>query len=327
MRKELSAKDYIEGIKSGDRTILARAISLVESTNEEHDQLAQEILGKLKTSERSKVVGISGTPGVGKSTFIEALGMKLIEKNLKIAVLAIDPSSVKTGGSILGDKTRMQNLSAHPNAFIRPSASGKTLGGVTAKTRESIFLCEVFGFDVILVETVGVGQSELTVGQMVDFFLLLMQPGSGDDLQGIKRGILEVCDLLAINKADGDQLNRANLAKSEFELALKILRSSDGQIPKVYTCSATEGTGIDQIWKEIELYFQNNDIESKRQKQLGYWLEGLLQEKLRNYLGHNPEYLRRKELALEKLWQRKSNIYKEVNHLISDLVRGNFESD
>ena len=215
MRKTLSLEDYSKGIEEGDISILSRAITLVESKNQEHQKLARELIREiLPKTGRAVRLGISGTPGVGKSTFIESFGKLLTSQGLKVAVLAVDPSSQITGGSILGDKTRMNELAIDPLSFIRPSPSGSSLGGVTSKTWESMLLCEAFGFDVIIVETVGVGQSETAVARITDLFLLLMQPGGGDDLQGIKRGIMEMADLICINKADGDQLSQAKLAKN-----------------------------------------------------------------------------------------------------------------
>lgn len=293
-RRELTVDDYILGIKSCDVTILSRAITLVESKNAAHKLIANELMSKIiPLTGKAKRIGISGTPGVGKSTFIESFGMSLIDKNLKVAVLAIDPTSYKSGGSILGDKTRMNQLSGHPGSFIRPTPSGTSLGGVASKTRESLLLCEAAGFDVIIVETVGVGQSEVTVSKLVDFFFVLMQPGGGDDLQGIKRGILELADLVAINKADGDKLQLAKLAKGEYESALHILRSNEFWTPPVTLCSGLSGYGLNEIWNIINEFYSKmaseNKLNLKREKQLQKWLKELFLEKL------NQEYIDTKD--------------------------------
>lgn len=249
----MTTEDLISGILKSDRGALSRAITLVESTNAKDKLQAREIIKTcLPKSGNSIRIGITGIPGAGKSTFIEALGMYLTELGKKVAVLAIDPSSPVSGGSIMGDKTRMNQLSMSPNAFVRPSASAKNLGGVARKTRESIILCEAAGFDVILVETVGVGQSETAVYDMTDTFLLLLIAGAGDQLQGIKRGIMEMCDVLIINKADGENTIKAQRAKAEFSAALHFFAEKEsGWYPKVETCSALEKTHIDKVWDDI----------------------------------------------------------------------------
>ena len=255
-RRVLSLDDYVEGILKGDRVILSRAITLIESANPDHFEMAQAIIERcLPHSGNSLRIGITGVPGVGKSTFIESFGTRLTGMGHKLAVLAIDPSSERTKGSILGDKTRMETLSVDPHAFIRPSPSGSTLGGVARKTRETIILCEAAGFDVILVETVGVGQSETVVKSMVDFFLLLMLAGAGDELQGIKRGIMEMADGLIINKADGDNKAKAVGAQAQYRAALKLFPKNESQwdVP-VEVCSALEGYAIDKVWKMILQY-------------------------------------------------------------------------
>ena len=255
-RRVLSLDDYVEGILKGDRVILSRAITMIESANPDHFEMAQAIIERcLPHSGNSLRVGITGVPGVGKSTFIESFGTMLTGMGHKLAVLAIDPSSERTKGSSLGDKTRMEALSVDPNAFIRPSPSGSTLGGVARKTRESIVLCEAAGFDVILVETVGVGQSETVVKSMVDFFLLLMLAGAGDELQGIKRGIMEMADGLIINKADGDNKAKAVGAQAQYRAALKLFPKNENQwtVP-VEICSALEGFAIDKVWNMILQY-------------------------------------------------------------------------
>jgi len=274
-KPQRSVAEYVDGLQSGDRMILAQAITLVESNRPEQVALAQDILKQLRSEQQNTFrIGITGSPGVGKSTFIEGLGMQLIAQGHKVAVLSIDPSSHITKGSILGDKTRMNDLSAHPNAFIRPSPSAGTLGGVSRNTRETIELCEAAGYDRILVETVGVGQSETSVYYMTDFFLLLLLPGAGDDLQGIKRGIVEMADLLIINKADGDRAQLALDSKKDYQSALRLFpaKTTDWQ-PKVTTCSALNGEGIAEIGQLLEQYrSQPALLKSKRATQSNYWL-------------------------------------------------------
>ena len=240
-------------VRSGDRRGLAKAITLVESTRPDHQRQAQELLEMLlPATGKAARVGITGVPGVGKSTFIESFGLYLIGEGKQVAVLAVDPSSSRSGGSILGDKTRMAELSASPHAFIRPSPSAGSLGGVAQRTREAMLVCEAAGYDVVLVETVGVGQSEVAVASMVDFFLVLMLPGGGDELQGIKKGILEIADALAVNKADGDNLGRAQRAVAEYRSALRLFRhGSANWAPPVVPISALESSGMDEVWKII----------------------------------------------------------------------------
>lgn len=272
-RRELSVDDYVEGICKGDRVILSRAITLIESTNPEHQKLAQQVIERcLPYSGKSLRIGITGVPGAGKSTFIEAFGTFLTAHGKQIAVLAIDPSSERSKGSILGDKTRMEQLSVDPHAFIRPSPSGLTLGGVARKTRETIVLCEAAGFDVIIVETVGVGQSETVVKSMVDFFLLIMLSGAGDELQGIKRGIMEMADALVINKADGDNVTPAQVARARYQSALHLFPKNDnGWAVPVTTCSSLEHTDIDKVWEIISqfeaLTKSNGFFEKNRNEQ------------------------------------------------------------
>lgn len=256
-RKSLSADDYVEGILRGDRTILSQAITLVESNLPDHYDLAQEVVERcLPASSRSVRIGITGVPGAGKSTFIETFGTLLTRHyGRRLAVLAIDPSSQQSGGSIMGDKTRMEQLSTDPDAFIRPSPSAGTLGGVARKTRESIILCEAAGFDTIIVETVGVGQSETAAHSMVDFFLVLMLAGAGDELQGIKRGIMEMADTIVITKADGNNVQKAEMARVEYKNALHLFPPSPSKwAPRVMTCSSREKTGISEIWEAIRDY-------------------------------------------------------------------------
>lgn len=283
MKSNLTLDYYLEGFKKKDRTILSRAITLVESQNPDHQKLAQELLKTLlPQTGKSQRIGISGTPGVGKSTFIEAFGKLLTSKGKTLAVLAVDPTSQVSGGSILGDKTRMNELAIDPLAYIRPSPSGINLGGVARRTRESLLLCEAFGFDYVFIETVGVGQSETTVAQMVDLFVMLLQPGAGDDLQGIKRGILEMVDMVVVTKDDGENHPIIQKAKHDYERALHILRH-EGWIPPVLTCSALTKAGLPELDKVIGTYFkdQQNMIKAKRDKQGLDWMWQLIHDGLK----------------------------------------------
>lgn len=304
-KKQKTVEEYISGILEGDRVVLGQAITLIESTREEHKLLAQEIIEKcLPHTGNSVRVGITGTPGVGKSTFIEAFGKFITSKGEKIAVLAIDPSSHFSRGSILGDKTRMEELSADTNAFIRPSPAGTSLGGVARKTRETIALCEAAGYEMIVIETVGVGQSEIAVHSMVDFFLLLLNPGAGDELQGIKRGIVEMADLVAVNKADGDMLTTAKEAKRAYWNALHLFPPKESNwTPQVVTCSALTGTGIDSINSIIQDFQQkmteSNWWQEHRQQQSKYWLEESIQEQLHSLFSQN-ERVQSKRAEIEK---------------------------
>lgn len=288
-----TAKEYFDGIRKGNLTTLSQAITLVESSKRAHHELAQEIINLcIPYSGNSIRIGITGVPGVGKSTFIEAMGQFVIEQGHKLAVLAIDPSSQVSKGSILGDKTRMEKLSSVDEAFIRPSPSAGSLGGVANATRESILLCEAAGYDVIFVETVGVGQSETAVHSMVDFFLLLMLAGAGDELQGIKRGIMEMADTIIINKADGDNLKKAKLARREYINALHLFPPSPtGWYPKVEICSALKYEGMDKVWKVIEDYKNSMTVKgfftSKRQEQAKYWMHEAIRAELDNLFLQN----------------------------------------
>lgn len=290
-----SANTLISKILTNDKVALSRAITLVESTNSEHLIKANEIInGCLPYANKSIRIGITGVPGVGKSTFIEAFGKHLTSMGKKVAVLAIDPSSTISHGSILGDKTRMEELVKDENAYIRPSASGETLGGVARKTRETIILCEAAGFDTIIIETVGVGQSETAVHSMVDFFLLLKISGAGDELQGIKRGIMEMADAVVINKADGDNINKAKLAKTEFSRALHLFPAKkSGWIPTVATCSAIIPEGINTVWDTIVTYFElvkaNHYFDEKRKEQNQYWMMETINEQLKTNFYNHPE--------------------------------------
>ena len=290
-----SPQELINGILSGNIAALSRAITLVESTNEAHLAKANEVINAcLPHANKSVRIGITGVPGVGKSTFIEAFGKYLTGLGKKVAVLAVDPSSTISHGSILGDKTRMEELVKDPNAYIRPSASGETLGGVARKTRETITLCEAAGFDTILIETVGVGQSETAVHSMVDFFLLLKISGAGDELQGIKRGIMEMADAIVINKADGDNIKKAKLAKVEFNRALHLFPAKkSGWTPTTATCSAITREGIPEVWDTIlkfkELTETNNYFFEKRKEQNQYWMLETINEQLKTNFYNHPE--------------------------------------
>ena len=294
-RKHLTAADYVEGILRGDVTILGQAVTLVESTVPEHQQMAQEVIEKcLPHSGRSIRVGISGVPGAGKSTSIDEFGIHLLkEHGGKLAVLAIDPSSERTKGSILGDKTRMEKLSVHPDSFIRPSPSAGSLGGVARKTRETIVLCEAAGFDKILVETVGVGQSETACHSMVDFFLLIQLAGTGDELQGIKRGIMEMADGIVINKCDGNNVDKCHLAATQFRNALHLFPMPEsGWLPQVLTYSGFYGYGIKEVWdmvyKYIDFVKANGYFDHRRNEQAKYWMYESIKEQLHNSFFQNP---------------------------------------
>lgn len=294
-RRPLTVDDYADGVLSGDRAMLGRAITLVESRRYEHQEMAQELLVRLLPhTGRSIRVGITGVPGAGKSTTIEALGCNLTGAGHKVAVLAIDPSSQVTGGSILGDKTRMARLSCEPNAFIRPSPSSGTLGGVARKTRETMLLCEAAGYDVVLVETVGVGQSETVVNEMVDFFLVLTIAGAGDELQGIKRGVLELADMIAVNKADGDNALNAERAAQQYRSVLKFTRPKNPHWSTVVlTCSAICNLRLDELWKTVEEFRDRmqslGKFEETRRRQLIRWMWGTVEDRVMNALRQHPD--------------------------------------
>tara|TARA_B100000508_G_scaffold141093_1_gene146644 strand:- start:169247 stop:170281 length:1035 start_codon:yes stop_codon:yes gene_type:complete len=285
-RESMNHDELLSGILSGDLKALSSGITLLESKRSEDKEIAQQLVSScLKHAKESVRIGITGVPGVGKSTFIEAFGQLVIERGHKIAVLAIDPSSEKSGGSILGDKTRMNKLSTSPDAFIRPSSAGKSLGGVARKTRESIILCEAAGFDHILIETVGVGQSETVVHSMVDFFLLLMLAGAGDELQGIKRGIMEMADALVITKADGDNLTNAQKARKEYQNAMHLFPPNENEwIPKALISSAYDNRNIDKVFDTVESYVNqtklNGHFEKNRRSQDRYWMHETIAEVL-----------------------------------------------
>ncbi len=300
---------YQEGILKGDRRVLAKAITLVESILPAHRLLAQELMdGLLDRTGKAVRLGITGVPGAGKSTFVESFGMMLLGRGHKLAVLAIDPSSARSGGSILADKTRMERLSVEPGAFIRPSPSGGTLGGVARMTRETMLLCEAAGFDVVIVETVGVGQSEVTVAGMVDFFMILMITGAGDELQGIKKGILELADAVAVNKADGDNIGRAETARKELEMAMHLTLPRSGTwTPPVMTCSAVTSAGLEEIWAVVNDHHRRltatGELEARRRDQALQWMWALIKEGLEERFHRNREVGKHLEATVARVRQ------------------------
>lgn len=293
-RRTFSTDEYVDGILRGDITILSQAITLIESNKPEHYDQAQQIIERcLPHAGRSVRIGITGVPGAGKSTFIEAVGNMVVSLHHRLAVLAIDPSSERSGGSILGDKTRMESISSNPDIFIRPSPSAGSLGGVARKTRETIVLCEAAGFDVIFIETVGVGQSETAVHSMVDMFMLLQISGAGDELQGIKRGIMEMADMMVITKADGENRQKAELARAQFQSALHLFPMPEsGWRPKVYTCSAVAETGLEEVWKGVEEFLDhiesNGYFQSNRNRQNKYWMYESINDALKDSFYRDP---------------------------------------
>ncbi len=321
-QKEISVDILFEAIISKDTTALSKGITLIESTQQNHIQKAQQLIEKcLPYANNSIRIGITGVPGVGKSTFIEALGNILIEKGKKVAVLAVDPSSTVSHGSILGDKTRMESLVRCKEAFIRPSPSGNSLGGVAQKTRESIILCEAAGYDVIIIETVGVGQSETAVHSMVDFFLLLKLAGAGDELQGIKRGIIEMADAIVINKADGDNLKRAREAKNQFRKALHLYPLAENSwSPEVLTCSALESKGIEDIWALIQKYititYENGFFEENRRKQNKFWLLQTIEEQLKSSFYNHPKVKAQLSSQIEAVQKHQITPFAAARHLL-----------
>lgn len=322
-KKVLRVDEYVEGIRSGNRTILSQAITLIESSKPAHQEIAREIIRRCLPYTNSSVrIGITGVPGVGKSTFIESLGNYICSENQSVAVLAVDPSSEISGGSILGDKTRMETLVNNPRAYIRPSPSSGSLGGVARKTRETIYLCEAAGFDVILIETVGVGQSETAVHSMVDFFLLLMLGGAGDELQGIKRGIMEMADAIAITKADGDNILRTKIAKAEYENALHLFPpAASGWTPSVAICSALKNTGMNEIWDTVLQYLhqtrENGYFRQKRMQQSSYWLHESIASRIKDAFYTHPEIKKRLPLLENQLFKDEISSFEAADELLS----------
>lgn len=322
-KNELSFTEYTQGVLAGDRSILSQAITLVESTLPKHNELAEKIINHcLPHTGKSIRIGITGIPGVGKSTFIETFGLYLTkEEKRTVAVLAIDPTSERSKGSILGDKVRMENLSLDNNAFIRPSPTSGSLGGVAKSTRETILLCEAAGFDTIIIETVGVGQSEITVESMVDFFLLLLLAGAGDEIQGMKRGIMEMADAVAITKADGGNINRAEQAKREFENAMHLFPAKEGGwIPEVTTCSSLTNKGIKEIWETIirhqNLIKETGLLQKKRQEQTIKWMHESILNSLEKNFYSNDEINKTLSDLEKKVTQGKENPFAAANQLL-----------
>jgi LAO/AO transport system kinase len=325
MRKEFNINEMTDGILSSNISYVSKAITLVESTKHEHQEQAQQIINAIiKHSGNSFRLGITGVPGVGKSTFIESFGLEVINRGHKLAVLAIDPSSQLSKGSILGDKTRMEQLSVHPKAFIRPSPSSGSLGGVARKTKESIIICEAAGYDYIFIETVGVGQSETAVHQLTDFFLLLMLAGAGDELQGIKRGIMEMADGMVITKADGSNTDKAKMARGEYARALHLFPPTESNwIPEVLTCSSTENKGIKEVYDMIDKYkrhtITNHFFETKRANQTKQWLHQTINDTLIERFYANP-IIKEEILKIEKqLEQNQINPYQAAMDLFKKL--------
>ncbi len=322
-KEQISIQQYLDGIQAGDRTIISKAITLIESTLPNDKEKAKELLNRcLPLSGDSFRLGITGVPGAGKSTFIETFGLFAIEQGKKVAVLAIDPASTRTKGSILGDKTRMEKLSTHPKAFIRPSSSAGTLGGVSRNTREAMIILEAAGFDFIIIETVGVGQSETAVAQMTDFFLLMLIAGAGDELQGIKRGIMEMADLILINKADGDNLTKAEMARRELQNALHLFSPAEsGWTPEVLTVSALEAKGIDRIWETLleyeRLTKENGFFEEKRKKQLLQILEESIRQKLIEHFYANKEIALKLQDFKIQIQQGRTTPYQAAEELLN----------
>jgi len=313
---------YIQGVLAQDRLIIAKTITLIESSLDSHQVMAREVVDRLLPYAGKAVrLGITGVPGVGKSTFIESFGLFLAQKKHKVAVLAVDPSSQRSGGSIMADKTRMEKLSIEKNAFIRPSPSGGTLGGVARKTRETMLVCEAAGFDLIIIETVGVGQSETAVASMVDFFMVLMLAGAGDELQGIKKGVLELADAVVITKADGDNINNAKRARREYETALHFLNPSTlTWTPPVVICSALQMNGIKKIWDIIleqrRKLTATGEFDEKRKKQAVYWMWSLIEEGLKERFYTNPEVKKHLSQILRKVEKGEIAPTKAAEHLL-----------
>lgn len=331
-RSRLSPEAYIEGVLAGDRLVLSRAITLAESSLAEDQALAQQVMDALMPHTGNSIrIGITGVPGVGKSTFIESFGTYLTGLGKRLAVLAIDPSSQRSGGSILGDKTRMEELSHNPLAYIRPSAAGSALGGVAGRTREAMLLCEAAGFEVIFIETVGVGQSETAVRNMVDFFLLLMLAGAGDELQGIKKGIMEMADGLAITKVDGPNKDAARQAQAAYRNALHLFPpTASGWIPKVLTSSALENSGLEEIWHMICQYEehtrQKGFLEQQRRQQNLSWMHHALEDMLKQYFYAYPTVAQQRKALEKEVMEGQTGAMGAARHLFS-LFEGNIEDN
>jgi len=323
--KNLNIDELYKGLIEGNRTILSKVITIIESNSPKYKVITDELIKKIHPLTGNSIrIGITGPPGVGKSTFIESLGTFLVENNQKVAVLAVDPSSTVTKGSILGDKTRMENLSRNDNAYIRPSPSGGTLGGVAKRTKEAILACEAAGYNIILIETIGVGQSEITVRSLVDIFILLLLPGSGDELQGIKKGVVELADILVINKCDGEYKLKANQTKSAYQSAIKLLQSpTEGWKPKVLTMSALEQLGIKEVWSTVNEFIINTKnsgyFEYRRKRQLVEWLNTLIFDYIQNKYLENKNFKLAKEQIEQDLLLSKISPNEAIDKLINIL--------
>ena len=321
---EPTIADFVSGVIAGNRAILSRAVTLIESQSPQHEKKAQEVLQELlPRTGKSWRIGITGAPGVGKSTFIEAFGCYLVKQGRSVSVLAIDPSSKRSGGSILGDKTRMENLSREPRAFIRPSPSGDSIGGVARRTRETMLVCEAAGFDLVLVESVGVGQSEVALRSMVDYFLLLLLPGAGDELQGIKRGIMEMADDVLVNKADGDNRQRAEQARLEQQASLSFLQpATPGWKAEASLCSARTGEGIPQVWERIERFFRELEpkgvLANRRRQQTLDWFADLIHDELQRRFEHNPRIQARLPALRESVLRGETTAVSAANLLMEE---------
>lgn len=324
IKRNINYKDICKNLVNKDLTSLSKAITLIESNNKNDRLLANNILSELqnKNEKNTLRIGVTGVPGAGKSTFIENFGSNLTDLGKKVAVLTIDPSSTISKGSILGDKTRMEKLSQNKNVFIRPTAASNFQGGVAKNTRESIFLCESAGYDVIIVETVGVGQNEISVSEMVDFFLLLKIAGSGDELQGIKRGIIEMSDLIAINKCDGENIENSEKSKNEFQLALKLFPKKNSEwIPKVLTCSSVNGKGLEEIWKNIKSYQEltkkNNYFFENRINQNKFWLRQMINESIQRNFYENSTVKKELQKQLKKIEKCETSVFEATQAILA----------
>ena len=324
IKRNINYKDICKKLVNKDLTSLSKAITLIESNNKNDRLLANKILSELqnKNEKNTLRIGVTGVPGAGKSTFIENFGSNLTDLGKKVAVLTIDPSSTISKGSILGDKTRMEKLSQNKNVFIRPTAASSFQGGVAKNTRESIFLCESAGYDIIIVETVGVGQNEISVSEMVDFFLLLKIAGSGDELQGIKRGIIEMSDLIAINKCDGENIENSEKSKNEFQLALKLFPKKNSEwIPKVLTCSSVNGKGIEEIWKNIKSYQEltkkNNYFFENRINQNKFWLRQMINESIQRNFYENSAVKKELLKQLKKIEKCETSVFEATQAILA----------